>query len=150
MFRALAQLFHTRSVPKRPFWDPVLGEFAFDPNLGWKKRILLDGRDAELVLGSDGDPPRAAMLETARSWVAAWPDERPKIIAYIRSELRKSDWSEEPDLPDPDKFQVEAIHLLWENTPRTSMIYFHYPGDDIRFWHVTLDGFELRGFAYDD
>lgn len=150
MFRAFARLFHTKSVPKRPYWDPVLGEFAFDPDSGWTKRVRLDGRDVELVLGSEGNPPPAAMLETARFWLAEWPRERPKVVDYIRRELQRNDWSGEPGLPDPDKFELESINLLWSDSPHICMLYFHYPGDDVRLWHVTFDGFTPRGFAYDD
>jgi hypothetical protein len=158
MFRALARLFGKDEIPKRSFWDPLLGEFAFERGIGWKKQVVLQNRlagssevgDVELILGSDGDPPPAAMVETARSWMSEWARERPKIINYIRSELQRSDWSEEPDLPQPELLQVEAIHLLWDDSPQTSVIYFHYLGDDIRYWHVTFDGFNPRGLAYDD
>jgi hypothetical protein len=101
-----------------------------------------------MVLGSDGEPPSNETLLTAKSWLDKWPSQRPRIIEYIRRELRG--WSGEPDFPVPDKLEVESINLLWRDQPRTSMIYFHHPGNDIRAWHVTFDGFEPRGFAYDD
>ena len=128
--------------------DPVLGQFTFERGLGWKAPAVVGGRQVELVLGSDGEPPSTGMVETARSWIAHWSSQHPKIIEYIRRELR--DWSDEPNLPVPDKLEIESINLLWSDKPTTSMIYFRYPGDDIRAWHVTFDGFEPQGFAYDD
>jgi hypothetical protein len=134
--------------PTEPFVDTVLGEFAFDRDLGWKKHLVLGGQQAELVLGSDGEPPSEAMLQTARSWLESWSSQLPKIAGYIRSELRG--WSDEPNLPQPEKFEVESVSILWRDKPEASMIYFHYPGDENRLWHVTFYGFEPQGFAYDD
>ena len=148
MFRALNKLFRKEEVPKEPFVDQVFGRFTFERGLGWKAQIVLGGKPAELVLGSDGEPPSTEMLRTARSWWDQWPSQYPRIIEYIRHELR--DWSNEPNLPVPDKLEVESINLLWSDKPTTSMIYFRYPGDDIRAWHVTLQEFEPQGFAYDD
>ena len=148
MFRALAKLLHKSEAPKEPFADQALGQFAFSSGLGWKNQIVLGGKKAELVLGSDGESPSDEMIQTAKSWIDAWPEQFPKIIEYIRSELRN--WSGEPNLPVPEKFEVESINILWRDKPTTSMIYFHYPGDDIRLWHVTFHGFEPHGFAYDD
>ena len=148
MFRALTKLLRKPEPPRAPFVDQALGEFAFDRDLGWKKQVVLGGKKAELVLGSDGDAPSEEMLQTARSWVSGWSAELPKMIEYIRTELRK--WAGEPSLPDPDKFEVESVNILWRDKPNASMIYFHYPGDDIRLWHVTFYGFEPHGFAYDD
>jgi hypothetical protein len=146
MLRALKKLF--RKAPREPFVDPVLGEFTFERGLGWKRRVTLGARQAELVLGSDGEPPSAETLQMARSWLEHWSFQHPKIIEYIRRELRG--WTDEPNLPVPEKLEVESIHLLWGDKPKTSMVYFHYPGDDIRAWHVTFDGFKPQGFAYDD
>jgi hypothetical protein len=148
MFRALGKLFRKEEAPKEPFVDSVLGHFSFERELGWKGQILLGDTKAELVLGSDGEPPSDEMLRTAKSWVAEWRSQFPKIIEYIRREL--GDWSDEPNLPAPEKFEVESINFLWRDEPETSMVYFRYPGDDIRAWHVTFDGFEPQGFAYDD
>lgn len=143
-----SRLFHKEEAPKSPFVDAVLGQFEFERDLGWKKQAILGGHLAELVLGSDGEPPSSEMLQMARSWVEQWHSRHPKIVEYIRTQLQ--DWSHEPDLPVPERLEVESINLLWEDKPTTCMIYFHSPGDDIRAWHVTFEGFEPRGFAYDD
>ena len=148
MFRALGRLFQKEEPPKEPFVDPVLGQFSFDRDLGWKKQLVLGDTQAELVLGSDNEPPSEEMLRTAKSWVDEWRSQLPKIIDYIRSELRG--WAGDPNLPTPEKFEVASINILWRDKPETSMIYFHYPGDDIRLWHVTFQRFEPQGFAYDD
>ena len=148
MFSALNRLFRREEAPKKLFVDAVLGQFTFERDLGWKARLALGGRQAELVLGSDGESPSAEMLRTAKSWLEQWPSQHPRIIEYIRREL--ASWSDEPNLPVPDKLEVDSINLLWSDKPTTSMIYFHYPGDDIRAWHVTFEGFEPQGFAYDD
>jgi hypothetical protein len=148
MFRALNKLFRKEEAPKEPFVDPVLGQFTFEHGLGWKAQVVLGERQAELVLGSDGEAPSGEMLQSAKTWLDQWPSQHPKIIEYIGRELRG--WSDEPNLPVPDKLEVESINLLWSDKPTTSMIYLHYPGDDIRVWHVTFDGFEPKGFAYDD
>ena len=148
MFRALGKLFRKEEAPEEPFVDPVFGQFTFDRDLGWKKQIALGDTHAELVFGSDGEPPSEEMLRMANSWKEEWPSQFPKIIEYIRRELE--DWSNEPNLPVPDRFEVESINILWKDKPERSMVYFHYPGDDIRAWHVTFHGFEPQGFAYDD
>lgn len=148
MFRTLSRLFRKEETPKEPFVDPVLGQFTFDRDLGWEKQIVLGDTSAELVLGSDGEPPSEQMLRTARSWMDEWRSRFPMIIEYIRGEL--GGWSDEPNLPVPERFEVESINILWRDKPETSMVYFHYPGDDIRAWHVTLHGFEPQGYAYDD
>jgi hypothetical protein len=149
MLGSLAKLFRKPAPqPIEPFVDKALGEFTFDRDVGWRKQIILGGRQAELLLGSDGEPPSEAMLRTARSWLESWNSQLPRIIGYIRSQLRG--WSEEPNLPQPEKFEVESVNILWNDKPDVCMIYFHYPGDDIRLWHVTFYGFEPHGFAYDD
>jgi hypothetical protein len=148
MFRTLSKLFRQQPAPKEPFVDGVLGEFAFDRELGWKKQMVLAGSEAELVLGSDGEAPSDEMLLTARSWVEQWSSQHPKIIEYIRREFRGR--SDKPGIPVPDKFEVESINVLWRDKPKACMIYFHYPGDDIRAWHVTFEGFEPTGMGVDD
>jgi hypothetical protein len=148
MFRALGKLFRKEEAPKEPFVDPMFGQFTFERDLGWKKQIALGDTSAELVLGSNGEPPSEQMLRTAKSWVDQWHLQFPRIIDYIRRELGV--WSDEPNLPGPEKFEVESINILWSDKPETSMVYFRYPGDDIRAWHVTFHGFEPQGFAYDD
>jgi hypothetical protein len=135
MFRALGKLFRKEEAPKEPFVDPVLGQFTFERRLGWKKQIVLGDTRAELVLGSDGEAPSEQMLRTAKSWVDQWQIEFPKIIDYIRRELLG--WSGESALPVPEKFEIESINILWSDKPETSMVYFHYPGDDVRCWHRT-------------
>jgi hypothetical protein len=149
MFASLAKLFR-KEIPKpiEPFADNVLGQFTFDRDLGWKTHVLLGGQSAELILGSAGEPPSEAMLKTARSWVDSWTLQFPKIIEYIRGQLQS--WSGEPDLPQPGELEVESVNILWSDKPDAAMIYFHYPGDDIRLWHVTFYGFEPNGFADDD
>ena len=148
MFRALSKLFRKEEAPREPLVDPVFGQFVFERDLGWKTQVVLGNTKAELVLGSDGEPPSEQMLRTAKSWVDEWHSQFPKIIEYIRREL--GGWADEPNLPVPERFRVESINILWRDKPETSMVYFHYPGDDIRAWHVTFQRFEPQGFAYDD
>ena len=84
-------------------------------------------------------------------WISNWRNLtsfRTVLREYIRREL--GDGSEEASLPAPEMFEVESINVLWRDKPETSMVYFGYPGDDVRAWHVTFDGFEPQGFAYDD
>lgn len=50
MFYAFRKLFCKESASE-PFVDALLGQFAFERNLGWKKQIALDDKQAELVLG---------------------------------------------------------------------------------------------------
>jgi hypothetical protein len=148
MFRGLSKLFRSDNAPKEPFVDEVLGEFTFDRELGWKKQIVLAGKDTELLLGSDGEPPSAEMLATARSWVDEWPSQHPKVVDYIRAAFREG--SDKPNIPIPDKFEIDSINIMWRDKPTMSMIYLHYPGDDIRLWHLTFDGFEPKGIGCDD
>jgi hypothetical protein len=148
MIRAFARLFQKKVAPVAPFTDPELGEFRFVDDLGWKGELRLGAEKAELILGSDGENPSEEMVRTARSWLAQWQAQRPRIIDYIRSEL--DSWSDEPNLPRPSEFEVESINILWREKPDTSMIYFRHPGDDIRAWHVTFHGFDPHGLAYDD
>jgi hypothetical protein len=105
MFHALGRLFRKEEPPKKPFVDQALGEFAFERNLGWKKQIVLGGKQAELVLGSDGEAPDEAMLQTAKSWLDQWSSQQPGIIEYIRREL--AGWSDEPNLPVPEKLEAK-------------------------------------------
>jgi len=52
MLQILKSLFRIKlRPPMLPFIDPVLGEFAFDSNLGWKKNVAFDETQAELVIG---------------------------------------------------------------------------------------------------
>ena len=132
------------------FVDSVLGEFAFDNDLGWKKRIDFGNGEAELVIGSDGEIPTDEMIQTARFWTENWSSEKPRILNYIRKELELEEWTFEPDLPIPDRFTLQSVIVLWPDAPNTSMIYLDYPGDEIRSWHVTFNGTTPRGFAYDD
>jgi hypothetical protein len=99
-------------------------------------------------LGSDGEDPSDEMLQTVKSWIEAWPVHAPKIIEYFRCKLHGC--SGKPNMPVPEKFEVESINILWKDKPKTCMIYFHYPGDEYRLWHVTFERFEPRGLAYDD
>jgi hypothetical protein len=148
MFRALAKLFRKPQAPKQPFVDDLLGEFAFDRDLGWKKEVLLGGTRAELLLGWDGEPPSEEMLKTARSWIEEWPNQFPKIIEYIRQAFPV--WVGDPTMPVPERFEVESIQIAWRKEPRTSMIYLHYPGDDIRGWRIIFHGFEPSWIGFDD
>lgn len=148
MFREIKNLFSKSQEPKPPFVHPVLGTFDFERDLGWKTKIVLEGCEAELILGSDGEPPPDLMLQTATAWVNNWQTQHPNIVQYIRNELQG--WSNEPNLPIPEKLEVKSINLLWTSQPTTSMIEFNYPGDDIRIWHITFEGFTPNGLAYDD
>ena len=149
MFQKLKSLF--RSTPREPivpFVDPVLGEFAFDNDLGWKKRVHIGDTEAEVVIGSDGEIPSDEMIQIARMLVANWSSEKPRLVEYIRNEL--AGWTFEPDIPDAARFTLESINVLWPDYPNTCMIYLNYPGDEYRAWHITLDYTTPRGFAYDD
>ena len=147
MFRFIADLFRTPSLPQAPFVDPILGEFTFDSDLGWKRTVVIDNSDVEIVLGSDGEPPDAAMLQTARSWVQTWPTQKSRMIDYARGEILN--WVIEPNPPSADDLIIQSINILWPDDPETCMIYFQNPGDDIRLFHLTLNGLEPGGFAYD-
>jgi len=148
MFQKIRSLFKTRPrLPAAPFVDPVLGAFEFDSDLGWKKRLDFGETEAELVIGSDGEIPSDDLIRTARLWVQRWRSEKPRILDYIRNELRQ--WTFEPNLPDPDRFTLQSVHVLWPHEPNACMIYLDYPGDEDRSWHVTFDGTTPRGFAYD-
>jgi hypothetical protein len=149
MLHAFRKLFR-KQRPEESFSDAALGQFIFEPRIGWKKQIIFGDRQAELVLGSDGEPPSDEMVRTAKWWLNNWSSQEPKIVEYVRRELRLSEWSNEPNLPDPTRFEVESINVLWRDSPTTTIIYFNDPTDDIRAWHVTFEGFEPRGFAYDD
>jgi hypothetical protein len=139
-------------LPVAPFIDQALGRFDVDESGLWTAHVQLGGREAELVLGSDGEPPSEEMLRTARAWVNEWPARYPQIINYIGLELRK--WhSNRQDVSNslhPERFEVVSIDLLWRMRPNTAMVYFNYPGDDFRLWHATFEGFEPKGFAFDD
>ena len=54
MFRALGKLFRKEDAPKKPFVDPVLGQFSFDRDLGWKQQIVLGDALAERENARDG------------------------------------------------------------------------------------------------
>lgn len=125
--------------------DKTLGQFTFDPDLGWTKQVALGARQIELVLGCDGVPPSEAMLQTARSWLEGWSSQFPRILDYIRAQTRN--WA---NPPQPEEFEVESVNILWTDKPNACMIYFHRPGDAFRLWHITFYGFEPRGFAFDD
>lgn len=150
MFKALRNLLSKNDTPIVPFVDPLLGQFQFDRVLGWYKEVALGNEHAKLVLGSDGEWPSDEMLRTARTWLDAWPLEKPKILDYVRRELLDPTWSDEPDLPTPEQLAVESINILWSDQPTTSMIYFTHPDDDVRSWHVTFERLVPCGFAYDD
>jgi|GEM_PF-1204259 len=149
MFQKIKALF--RSTPRQaivPFVDPVLGEFAFDADLGWKKRVHIGDTEIEVVIGSDGEIPSDEMVRIARMWVQNWTSEKPRLLDYIRNEL--AGWKVEPGIPDPDRFTLDSINVLWPDHPNTCMIYLNCPGDEYRGWHITLDDRTPRGFAYDD
>lgn len=138
-------------MPREPIAslnDPVLGEFAFDKELGWKKCVHVGDSEAEVVIGSDGELPSDEMIRIARMWVANWTAEKPRLVQYIRKEL--AGWTFEPDIPDPDRFTLESINVLWPDHPNTCMIFLSFPGDEDRAWHITLEGMKPQGFAYDD
>ena len=147
MIRTLTDLFRKVQTPRDPFVDAALGEFDFYTKLGWKRNVQMDDTAVELVLGSDGEPPSDAMLRTARSWIESWRELKPRLLDYARQEI--STWTIENDPPNPDEFILQSLNILWPDTPNTCMIYFHNPVDDDRCFHLTLDGFEPRGFAYD-
>ena len=150
MFRVLRSLFRQVRVPAAPFVDEVLGTFRFDTDLGWKTLVTINGAEVELVIGSDGEEPSHDMIRTARMLASEWPNRWPLLLDYMGNELEGEGWKMEPDLPNPERFILQSINVLWPDAPTTSMAYFDYPGDDIRLWHITLDGFTPRGFAYDD
>ncbi|CAL1124925.1 unnamed protein product [Cladocopium goreaui] len=89
------------------------GEFAFEQRLGWKKRILLGRIEAEIVFGSDGEPPSGTLVHSAKAWIEAWENQLPKIHEYIRAEF--GNWADEPNLPDPRKLEVESLNFIWKD-----------------------------------
>ena len=59
-------------------------------------------------------------------------------------------WTIELEPPNAEDLRIQSINILWPDQPQACMIYFENPGDKIRLIHLTLEGREPRGFAYDD
>ncbi len=147
VFRLFTNLFRSPTPPE-PFIDSVLGDFEFETGLGWKRVVQVENSDVELVLGSDGECPNELMLNCARSWLDDWQSEKTDLLNYIRREI--DSWTVEPDPPSAEKLRIRSINILWPEQPQTCIIYFQNPGDEIRLFHLTLNGHEPLGFAYDD
>jgi len=134
--------------PRDPILDPVLGTLIPRHGEAWSTRLCLGGKDVELLIGADDGPPMSEMIETARDWVREWNVQYPRIVDYLRQEI--APLVEMGESPDPERFDLEAIQIQWSKRPTTCMMYFNYPGDDSRGWHITFDGFKPRGLAFDD
>ena len=147
MFRFLANLFRPPTKPD-PFFDDRFGEFQFANDLGWQTMARFGDSNAELVLGSDGENPSEEMLAAGKAWIDDWDDEFPRLIEFIRNEIET--WTFEPDPPIAENLTIDSLNILWPNLPNICMIYFTDPNDDIRHYHLTLDGRTPNGFAYDD
>lgn len=148
MLRSFLSFFQQQKVPPEPFVDPVLGEFQFDRDLGWKKEVAFGEMKAELVLGSEGESPSVEMVQTAREWVAEWPSRRSGVVEYIHGQLQKR--KNMPHFPTVDDLHLESINVLWPNRPRASMIYFRDAKDETRAWHASFEGTEPKGLGCDD
>ncbi|MEM9413787.1 MAG: hypothetical protein AAGA30_21945 [Planctomycetota bacterium] len=148
MFRFLKNFFRTPATPE-PFFETSLGvSFCFETDLGWEATVQLDGSKATLVLGSNGERPNQQMLVTALFWIDEWKIEFPKLMGYIRSEIES--WRFEPNPPVVENLNVDSLNILWPDQPNTCMIYFTDPHDDIRHYHLTLEGRTPISFSYDD
>lgn len=134
--------------PQYPYVHPSLGSFDFDAELGWKRVCAMDGRDVEVVIGSDGEMPSEEMATAVESWVLNWPKRRQEVHEYIGKEL--SAWRPEWHPTSADRLALSSINVLWPDSPDTVMLYFIDPEDDIRLWHATYRGREPLGFAFDD
>ena len=148
MWRRIQQLIRGKERPQRQYVHPALGKFDFESDLGWKRNYLIDGRNVEIVLGSDGEIPTADMTNTAADWARHWGDRRADVIQYIAEEL--STWHQDWSPTVANRLKLSSIHVLWPESPTTAMLYFDAPDDNVRSWHVTYFGREPKGFAFDD
>jgi hypothetical protein len=148
MLDRLAQFFRRRAVPTEPFIDDDLGEFLFVRDIGWQKKVMLEGRLVNLYLGSDGKNPSDEMRDTAKYWIANWESRRHELNQYMESAIRT--WPEEELLFALQELKIQSIEILWTDAPTTCMIYFDLNDEDYRQFHLTFDGLTPTGFAYDD
>ncbi len=148
MFERIAKYFGRGPNPTEPFVDDQLGEFVFVRAIGWQKKVMLEGRIVNLLLGSDGEWPSPQMRDTAVYWLANFERRRPEFNDVIRAEIQT--WPTEELLFFPEDLKLQSIEILWPNRSTVCMIYFELNDDDYRQFHLTFDGPEFRGFAYDD
>lgn len=148
MWTRIKQLLAARDLPRRPYVHPLLGAFEFDSDLGWRRNFRLDGRDVDVVIGSDGDAPSEDMVNTAADWVSHWAVLRESVIDYADKEL--STWKPEWHPTVANRLELSSINVLWPDSPTTTMLYFDDPQDDTRSWYATFEGRKPTGFAFDD
>ena len=148
MWTRIKRLFAAQEFPQRPYVHPSLGTFDFDVGLGWKTTYRIDGRDVDVVIGSDGESPSTQMANTAADWALHWAELRQAVLEYIGKEL--STWKSEWYPTEANRLVLSSINVLWPDSPTTTMLYFDDPDDEIRLWHATYEGREPKGFAFDD
>ena len=148
MLDRLAQFFRRKAVPTEPFIDDALGEFLFVRDIGWQKKVLLEGRLVNLYLGSDGENPSCEMRDTAKYWITNWESRRHELNQYMESALRT--WPEEELRFAPQELKIQSIEILWTDKPTACMIYFDLNDEDYRQFYLTFDGLTPIAFAYDD
>jgi hypothetical protein len=148
MLDRLAKFFRRRAVPVEPFIDEVLGDFLFVRDIGWQKKVLLEGRLVNLHLGSCGENPSDEMRDTAKYWVNNWESRRHELNQYMESALRT--WPEEELRFAPQELKIQSIYILWKDNPTACVIYFDLNDEDYRQFHMTFDGLTPTAFTYDD
>ncbi len=147
MFRYLAHLFRRKALPTEPFIDSELGEFLFIKGIGWRKKVLLEGRFVNIYLGSDGENPSDEMRDTAKYWISNWESRRDELNQFMESELKT--WPDEERRFAPQELKIRSIEILWADAT-TCMIYFDMNGMCHPQFHLTFNGVTPVGFAYDD
>lgn len=148
MWTRIIQLFRASKVPRRSYIHPALGTFEFHVGVGWKRYCRVDGHDVEVAIGSDGEMPSADMASTVTDWALHWADLRQAVVEYIDREL--STWNQEWHPTVANRLVLSSIQVPWPDSPTTTMLYFDDPDDDSRSWHVTYEGGEPKGFAFDE
>jgi hypothetical protein len=147
MLQRLFAYFTRRRLPVEAYCHPELGGFEFVTGVGWRKFLDIDSQSVEVFLGSDGDPPNATMLECLEYWIKSWGNRRPEINDYMEHECRS--WPPHDTGPQVERLSLCSIEILWPEKPWLCMIYLTLSDDDERQFHLTFDGLDPTGFAYD-
>ena len=148
MFKRLLSYFNAPRLPDAPYHHPVLGKFDVVPDIGWGTTMQLAGNTVKLHLGSDGDLPKQEMLNCLQYWIDNWTKRRSEINAYITEECKN--WLLYDTAPAADQLLLSSIDVLWPDHPWSCMMYLDLPGDEFRLFHISFDGHNPTGFAYDD